>query len=75
MRMRQELQTTSETGSLQRETMAWLACLTNAVPLSIVLIALLTWLSEMPVANWFALGVYVCVFTSLVSALKPWSVR
>lgn len=75
MRMRQELRTTIDTGSWQREPMAWLACLTNAVPLSIVLIALLAWLLETPVHNWLALGIYIGVFTSLVSALKPWSVR
>ena len=77
MRMRQEFQTTTgaSSGAWQREPMAWLACLTNAVPLSIVLIALLAWLSETPVPSWLGLGVYIGVFTGLVSALKPWSVR
>lgn len=56
-----------------REPLAWLACLTNAVPLSVVLVAFLKWLVG-PVSSWAAMAIYISVFTSLVWLLKPWSI-
>lgn len=70
--MHQGLQTTKpDVQRWTREPMAWLACLVDAVPLAVVLVALLGW-ARGGVPAPVGLALYIGVFTALVAAMKPW---
>ena len=63
-----------DASSWTREPLAWLSCLIDAVPLSVVLVALWSWLIA-PIPATMGLCVYIATFTALVHVLKPWTRR
>ncbi|WP_454762135.1 hypothetical protein [Caulobacter segnis] len=56
------------------ETVMWLACLSVALmPTGLVLMAWRSWIG--PVSPVGGLTAYIVVFTAMVVAMRPWTVR